>query len=150
MSKKIFTMLSLALMLSLIPKFSFTVDASTTCSTKQECNDIISEAQSQISDLKSKEAAVQKEIDIVEGDMGTTIQKISETETAISEFEKKISIKENEIKNSERANKQTDWDWYFAGDDFAVLNKITIYDNALNENKKEYRCNKITGREGTR
>ena len=39
--------------------------------TKQECNDIISEAQSQISDLKSKEAAVQKEIDIVEGDMGT-------------------------------------------------------------------------------
>ena len=49
----------------------------------------------------------------------------------------------NEIKNSERANKQTDWD-------FAVLNKITIYDNALNENKKEYRCNKITGREGTR
>jgi len=56
----------------------------------------------------------------------------------------------NEIKNSERANKQTDWDWYFAGDDFAVLNKITIYDNALNENKKEYRCNKITGREGTR
>ena len=87
MSKKIFTMLSLALMLSLIPKFSFTVDAATTCSTKQECNDIISEAQSQISDLKSKEAAVQKEIDIVEGDMGTTIQKISETETAISEFE---------------------------------------------------------------
>ena len=64
MSKKIFTMLSLALMLSLIPKFSFTVDAATTCSTKQECNDIISEAQSQISDLKSKEAAVQKEIDI--------------------------------------------------------------------------------------
>ena len=91
MSKKIFTMLSLALMLSLIPKFSFTVDASTTCSTKQECNDIISEAQSQISDLKSKEAAVQKEIDIVEGDMGTTIQKISETETAISEFEKNIN-----------------------------------------------------------
>ena len=110
MSKKIFTMLSLALMLSLIPKFSFTVDAATTCSTKQECNDIISEAQNQISDLKSKEAAVQKEIDIVEGDMGTTIQKISETETAISEFEKKISIKENEIKNSENEIKKLEND----------------------------------------
>ena len=110
MSKKIFTMLSLALMLSLIPKFSFTVDAATTCSTKQECNDIISEAQSQISDLKSKEAAVQKEIDIVEGDMGTTIQKISETETTISEFEKKISIKENEIKNSENEIKKLEND----------------------------------------
>ncbi len=100
MSKKIFTVLSLALMLSLIPKISFTAQA-TTCSTKEECNAIINDAQSQISELKKKESAIQDEIEIVEGDMGTTIQKISETEAAILEFEKKITAKENEIKSSE-------------------------------------------------
>lgn len=92
--------LSVALMISLIPKFLFTVEADT-CSTKEECNAIINDAQIQISELKDKELAIQVEIDIVEGDMGTTIQAISETEAAISEFEKKITLKENEIKSSE-------------------------------------------------
>lgn len=101
MSKRIGTVLSLIVAFSLTQQISFTAKAATTCSTKAECNAIISEAQSQISDLKGKEAAVQEEIDIVEGNMGTTIQKISETENAISEFEKKITVKENEIKNSE-------------------------------------------------
>lgn len=106
MPKKIVTVLSLALMFSLAPKISLLAEASTTCSTKEECNAIISDAQSQISDLKSKEADVQEEIDIVEGNMGTTIQKISETENAISEFENKITIKENEIKSSENEIKK--------------------------------------------
>lgn len=101
MSKRIGTVLSLIVAFSLTQQISFTAKAATTCSTKAECNAIISEAQSQISDLKGKEAAVQEEIEIVEGNMGTTIQKISETENAISEFEKKITVKENEIKNSE-------------------------------------------------
>ena len=85
-------------MLSLIPKFSFTVDASTTCSTKQECNDIISEAQSQISDLKSKEAAVQKEIDIVEGDMGTTIQKSLKQKLLFLNLKRKYQLKKMKSK----------------------------------------------------
>lgn len=101
MSKKIGTVLSLIVAFSLTQQISFTAKAATTCSTKAECNAIISEAQSQISDLKGKEAEVQEEIEIVEGNMGTTIQKISETENAIAEFEKKITVKENEIKNSE-------------------------------------------------
>ena len=101
MPKKIATVLSLIVAFSLTQPSSFTSKAATTCSTKEECNAIISEAQSQISDLKGKEAEIQEEIEIVEGNMGTTIQKISETENAIEEFEKKIIVKENEIKNSE-------------------------------------------------
>ncbi len=101
MLKKIGTVLSLMVAFSLTQQISFTANAATTCSTKAECNAIISEAQSQISDLKGREAAVQEEIDIVEGNMGTTIQKIADTEKAISEFETKIKVKENEIKNSE-------------------------------------------------
>ena len=80
MSKKIFTMLSLALMLSLIPKFSFTGDAATTCSTKQECNDIISEAQSQISDLKSNQS-----------ELGDINKELIDAQREISDVSKKLN-----------------------------------------------------------
>ena len=51
MPKKIATVLSLIVAFSLTQPSSFTSKAATTCSTKEECNAIISEAQSQISDL---------------------------------------------------------------------------------------------------
>ena len=100
MFKKIFFILSMVLTISLVPKHLMTAEAAK-CSTKQECNAIISDAQSQISDLKNQQSSVQKKIDIVEGDMATTIEKISETESSISTVEKQIVTKENEIKNSE-------------------------------------------------
>ena len=83
MFKKIFFILSMVLTISLVPKHLMTAEAAK-CSTKQECNAIISDAQSQISDIKKQQSSVQKEIDIVEGDMATTIEKISETESSIS------------------------------------------------------------------
>ncbi len=100
--------LCLSLALGLIPTMPTIVEASKSCKTKEECNAIISEAQDQISEIKGRESKLQDEIEIVEGDMGTTVQKISQTESAISEFEKKISQKETEIKSGEEEAKRLD------------------------------------------
>lgn len=100
--------LCLSLVLGLIPTMPTIVEASKSCKTKEECNAIISEAQDQISEIKGRESKLQDEIEIVEGDMGTTVQKISQTESAISEFEKKISQKETEIKSGEEEAKRLD------------------------------------------
>ena len=51
MLKKIFFILSIVLTISIVPKHLPTAEAAK-CSTKQECNAVISDAQSQISDLK--------------------------------------------------------------------------------------------------
>ena len=100
--------LCLSLALGLIPTMPTIVEASKSCKTKEECNAITSEAQDQISEIKGRESKLQDEIEIVEGDMGTTVQKISQTESAISEFEKKISQKETEIKSGEEEAKRLD------------------------------------------
>ncbi|MDE5977997.1 MAG: peptidoglycan DD-metalloendopeptidase family protein [Turicibacter sp.] len=101
MQKKVLIGVSLTLLLGINPHFSMTSKAATTCSTKEECNAIISQAQSQIADIKSQEDNLQGEIEVVEGNMGLTIQKIAEVEGAISEVEKKITRLESEIISSE-------------------------------------------------
>ena len=109
MFKQIFFILSMILTISLVPKDLLNVEAAK-CSTKAECNSIISDAQAQISDLKKQQSSVQKEIDIVEGDMATTIEKISETESSISTVEQQIITKETEITKSEAEIKKLEAD----------------------------------------
>lgn len=106
MLKKILIGLTVLTALQFAPKQELVVEASTTCSTAEECDALINQAQDQISDIKEQQNEAQQELNAVQDDIGTTLDKIQSTENAISSFIQKIQQKESEIATSEEQIKQ--------------------------------------------
>lgn len=106
MFKKIFIGLTILTGLYIAPQQSLVVNATTTCTTAEECDALINQAQSEISDIKNQQQEAKQELDAVQDDIGAILDKISETETAISSYVSKIQQKETEISTSEAQIKQ--------------------------------------------
>lgn len=106
MFKKILIGLTVFTSLYIVPQHTLIAQATTTCTTEEECDALINQAQSQISDIKDQQKEAKEELDAVQDDIGAILDKISETETAISSYTSKIQQKESEISTSEEQIKQ--------------------------------------------
>ena len=103
MNKKLSTGLVGATLLSLSLSQPLIAEASKgKCQTEAECNAIIQNAQSQISNIKNEQNAVQSEINLVQADIVTIYSEISKTETKISNLIAEINKVETSIAENEK------------------------------------------------
>ena len=103
MKKKISTGLVGVTLLSLSLSQPLIAEASKgKCQTEAECNAIIQNAQSQISNIKNEQNAVQSEINLVQADIVTIYSEISKTETKISNLIAEINKVETSIAENEK------------------------------------------------
>ncbi|WP_278474199.1 murein hydrolase activator EnvC family protein [Turicibacter sanguinis] len=106
MVKKLLISLTVLTALHFSPKQNLTAEATTTCTTTEECDALINQAQSQISDIKNQQNDAQQELNAVQEDIGAILDKISMTENAISSYMQQIKQKESEISTSENQIEQ--------------------------------------------
>lgn len=106
MFKKVVLALAMMMSLSLMPTKSLSVQATTTCTTTEECDALINSAKDQMSDIKEQQNTVKEELNEVEDNIGSILDKISQTEASINLFNQQIKVKETEITNSENEVKQ--------------------------------------------
>ncbi len=106
MFKKVLLALAFMMSLSLMPTKPLAVQATTTCTTAEECDALINSAKDQMSEIKEQQNTVKSELNEVEDNIGSILDKISQTEASINSFNQQIKAKETEITNSENEIKQ--------------------------------------------
>lgn len=106
MFKKVVLALAMMMSLSLMPTKSLSVQATTACTTAEECDALINSAKDQMSEIKEQQNTVKEELNEVEDNIGSILDKISQTEASINSFNQQIKVKETEITNSENEIKQ--------------------------------------------
>ena len=75
--------------------------AETTCSTEEECKNLINETKQELSQLEKETAEKEKDLTIVEENLGVLITRIEQTQAKIKQTEAEIKAKESEISQSE-------------------------------------------------